>query len=197
MSRSFKCLQKNIHSDVLLLFITGTRTEFLSLATSNVLFMSEEQNIATKLPQGSSLPLLHERFCQLFGHECGALQIYDKDWSEWVNIPEDFTLTTDQLKLYGVVFHTNVTGSGSIIPKSNKQQATLKSSNACLVVNTDRRITANPPYFSLLIPNPYSPRLRYYNEITPILYNETSEEFVSAERCRHDVITQRRWRYDT
>ena len=80
---------------------------------------------------------------------------------------------------------------------SKKQQATLKSSNACLVVNTDRRITANPPYFSLLIPYPYSPRLRYYNEITPILYNETSEEFVSAERCRHGVITQRRWRYDT
>ena len=175
----------------------GASDQTTKMADLDVLFMFEKQNIATKLPQGTSLPLLHERFCQLFGHECGALQIYDKDWSEWVNIPKDFTLTTDRLKLKGVVFHKNVTGSGSIVPKSSKQQATLKSSNACLVVNTDRLITTNPPYFSLLIPNPHSPRLRYYNEITPILYNETSEEFVSAERCRHYVITQRRWRYDT
>ena len=170
------------------------------MADLNVLFMFEEQNIATKLPQGASLPLLLERFCLLFGHECDALQIYDKDWSEWVNIPEDFTLTTDRLKFKGVVFHTSVTASG--LPKSNtalcsKQQATLKSNNACLVVNTDRLTSANPPYFSLLIPNPHSSRLRYYNEITPIIYNETSEEFVSAERCRQYVITQRSWRYDT
>ena len=57
----------------------GAPDQTTKMADLNVLFMFEEQNIATKLPQGTSLPLLHERFCQLFGHECGALQIYDKD----------------------------------------------------------------------------------------------------------------------
>ena len=66
----------------------GASDQTTKMADLNVLFMFEEQNIATKLPQGTSLPLLRERFCQLFGHECGALQIYDKDWSEWVNIPQ-------------------------------------------------------------------------------------------------------------
>jgi hypothetical protein len=83
----------------------------------NVLFMFEEQNIATKLPEGTALPLLRERFCQLFGHECGALQIYDKDWSEWVNVREDFTLTPDRLRLRGVVIRTNDVVSR--LPKSN------------------------------------------------------------------------------
>ena len=152
----------------------------------NVLFMFEEQNIATKLPEGTAFPVLCERFCQLFGHECGALQIYDKDWSEWVNVREDFTLTADRLKLKGVVLHTNDVTSRlprSNIASRNIQQATLKSSNSYLDVNKGRLLTTNPPYFSLLIPNAHSPRLMYYNEITPILYNETSEEFISAERC--------------
>lgn len=162
--------------------------------------MFEEQNIATKLPEGTAFPLLRERFSQLFGHECAALQIYDKDWSEWVNIPENFTLTVDRVKLKGVVLHAN--DLASRIPRSNtassnKQQATLKSSNNYLDVNTGSILTTNPPYFPLLFSNAHSPRLIYYNELTPILYNETSKEFVSAERCRQYVITQRRWRYDT
>ena len=136
----------------------------------------------------------------LHGHECNTLQIYDKDWSEWVNVREDFTLTADRLKLKGAVLHTNDVASR--LPRSNTasrniQQATLKSSNSYLDVNKGRLLTTNPPYFSLLIPNAHSPRLTYYNEITPIIYNETSEEFIGAERCRHYVITRRRWRYDT
>ena len=161
-----------------------------------VLFMFGLQNVATKLQRGSTLPQLLKRFSQLFGQECEALQNYDKGWEEWVNLQPEFTLS-HRLKLKAVVLAKSKKQRCVPHGGSTKKQSVLSTSSGRVCMDKKKVVKAKPPYHSFLFPNPSTERLAYYNEITPVLFEETAGEFRNLERFHNYLIIQRRWMYDT
>ena len=64
-----------------------------------------------------------------------------------------------------------------------------------MVVDKTNQIKEVQPFESYLIPNPYSARLQYYNDVVSVLYTEGFIEFSSKERFQHYFIAERRWRF--
>ena len=80
---------------------------------------------------------------------------------------------------------------------STKKQSVLSTSSGRVCMTEKKVFETKPPYNSFLFPNPHTERLAYYNEITPVLFEETAGEFRNLERFHNYLIIQRRWMYDT
>ena len=126
-----------------------------------------------------------------------TLQSYDNEWEEWVNLPQSFTAST-RIKIKVV---SKVPAKPSINSNSKNcgfKQVTLKASanTGILELNKEEIVNESKPYEIYLYPNPHTTRLQFYNDVTPILYDESFKDFSSTERFQNYLITERRWRFD-
>lgn len=113
-------------------------------------------------------------------------------------MPEDFTASTrNKLKVFSnscVPVQVNL----RVKTKSNcNKQATLRAdtSRGIFVVDKEKQAKEIQPFESYLIPNSHTPRLKYYNDIASVLYNECFTDFSSKERLQHYLIAERKWRF--
>ena len=165
----------------------------------SVLFMFGEEKIQTCVDFGSNINDLLEAFGKVFEVSTSdlTLQSYDNEWEEWVNLPQSFTAST-RIKIKVV---SKVPGKPRINSNSKNcgfKQVTLKASanTGILELNKEKIVNESKPYEIYLYPNPHTTRLQFYNDVTPILYDESFKDFSSTERFQNYLITERRWRFD-
>lgn len=165
----------------------------------SVLFMFGEEKIQTCVDFGSNINDLLEAFGKVFEVSTSdlTLQSYDNEWEEWVNLPQSFTAST-RIKIKVV---SKVPAKPSINSNSKNcgfKQVTLKASanTGILELNKEKIVNESKPYEIYLYPNPHTTRLQFYNDVTPILYDESFKDFSSTERFQNYLITERRWRFD-
>ena len=167
-----------------------------------VLFMLAEEKIQTNVKFGSDINDLLEIAGNVFKVSTSSLtlQSYDNEWEEWVNLSSSFTATT-RIKLK-VVCKFQLSNKSSLSTDSKNcgfKQVTLKASadTGILMLNKDEIAREVQPYEMYLCPNPHTERLQFYNNVTPVLYNESFKDFSLMERFQNYLITERRFRFET
>ena len=165
----------------------------------SVLFMFGEEKTQTCVDFGSNINDLLEAFGKVFEVSTSdlTLQSYHNEWEEWVNLPQSFTASTRiKIKVVSKVPAKPSTNSNS--KNCGFKQVTLKASanTGILELNKEKIVNESKPYEIYLYPNPHTTRPLFYNDVTPILYDESFKDFSSTERFQNYLITERRWRFD-
>jgi len=166
-----------------------------------VLLMIAEEKNQTNVKFGSDINDLLEIAGKVFEVSTSSLtlQSYDNEWEEWVNLPPSFTATTRiKLKVVCKFELTNKSSLNSDSKNSGLKQFTLKASTdtGTLMLNKEEIAKETQPYEIYLYPNPHSERLQFYNNVTPVIFNESFKDFSSKERFQNYLITERRWRFE-